>query len=63
MADESSDTDNITDEKHSHIDTLSEIVDDGSVINDEHPSMWWLNIRRRCHKHGSIKRNRIRRKH
>ena len=31
--------------------------------NEEHPSMWWLNIRRRCHKHSTIKRNHIRRKH
>ncbi|WOH38068.1 hypothetical protein RI844_02185 [Thalassotalea fonticola] len=30
-------------------------------INDETHNMWWLNTRRRCHKHSSLKRNYIRR--
>ena len=63
MADESSKQDNLTEDNH--------ILNDPEVVpcadnlsgEEEHSSLWWLNVRRRSHKHSTIKRNQIRRKH
>ncbi|WP_157726631.1 hypothetical protein [Thalassotalea crassostreae] len=43
----------------------SVIVEQNNCQQDqqESPHTWWLNTRRRCHKHATIKRNHIRRRH
>lgn len=41
---------------------IAQNEDSFDADHDQH-SMWWLNVRRRCHKHSSIKRSHIRRKH
>ena len=61
MADDNSNTDDLKDENQSLNTNICNDIEHSQ--NEEHPSMWWLNIRRRCHKHSTIKRNHIRRKH
>ena len=63
MADESSKQDNLTEDNHLLNDPV--VVPSANNVSglEEHSSMWWLNMRRRCHKHTAIKRSHIRRRH
>ncbi|TRX56334.1 hypothetical protein [Thalassomonas sp. M1454] len=61
MADDISNFDELKDENQSLNSNVSDEIEQADT--DNHSSMWWLNIRRRCHKHNNLKRNLIRRKH
>ncbi|MEW6996456.1 hypothetical protein AADZ86_01950 [Colwelliaceae bacterium BS250] len=63
MADESSKQDNLTEDSHILNNSVVVPAADNVTGEEEHSSLWWLNMRRRSHKHITIKRNQIRRKH
>lgn len=63
MADESSKQDNLIEDNHTLNNSVAVPSPEGAAAEEEHSSMWWLNIRRRCHKHTTIKRHNTRRKH
>lgn len=61
-------------EKEPEIKSNSKLVDDTPIgkiathnksndVENDQQSMWWLNVRRRCHKLSNTKRSHIRRKH